>query len=251
MVEKTKILNSAITCDVDSLYECLCRNDDINYKTPCGVNLLMYAVIFANKRKKAKEYIDYLLLNGLDINNQDIYGNTALHLACLKSDLEMVKYLIKCHAYINVVDNNGNNELMNACRITYRRFPDEIKKLDLNNQDVFYLEGTMKIIDGDRDKVTQILADQIEIMKILLDCGIYKEQISNDGYTAMDLAINNFEIENTLMVDLLKSYDVPINKDYKKAFSLFNTITNGGITGLVNDSKVNNLRKMKIKALKR
>ena len=247
MVERTKLIDSAINCDVNSLYECLCRNDDVRYKTESGVNLLMYAIIFGNSKKK-KEYIDYLLTCGININSKNISGNTALHLACMKSDLEMVKYLLKSGAYLNVVDEYGYNELMNACRITFRKFPEEIKKLNLG-KDVSYVDGAMKIIDADKDKTSQILADQIEIMKILLDCGVYKEQVSIYGDTAMDLAICNSDIETTLMVNLLKSYGVPVNKDYKKSFNIISSLADGGITGFMTESKRNNLRKMKIKAI--
>lgn len=250
MIERTRLLDSAINCDVESLYLCLCRNDNIKYKTESGINLLMYTVIFANNRKHMKEYIDYLLTNGVDINSKNVYGNTALHLACLKSDLEMVKYLIKSGAYINVVDNYGYNELMNACRITFSSFPDEVRKLNLNPQDISSLDGAMKIINSNKDMKTQRLADQIEIMKILLDCGIYKEQKSIYGDTAMDLAINNNDIETTLMVNLLKNYGVGANQDYSKSFNIISSIADGGLSGFMIDSKRNNLKKMKIKALK-
>ena len=248
MVERTKLLDSAINCDINGLYECLCRKDDIRYKNSSGINLLMYAIIFGTGKKNKKEYIDYLLTNGVNINSKKVNGDTALHLACMKSDLEMVKHLLKSGAYLNVVDEYGYNELMNACRMTFRKFPEEMKKLNIG-PDVSYVDGAMKIIAADKDKTTQILADQIEIMKILLDCGIYKEQISIYGDTAMDLAINNSDIETTLMVNLLKSYGVPVNQDYKKSFNIMSSLADGGIAGFMTESKRNNLRKMKIKAI--
>ncbi len=57
-----------------------------------------------------------LLQAGLDINQQDDRGDSALHLAGFNGELSRVKFLVEHGADINLKDNNGNTLLMDAKR---------------------------------------------------------------------------------------------------------------------------------------
>ena len=55
-----------------------------------------------------------LIENGTDVNIQDEYGQTPLHLASESSYLDVVKFLIENGADVNITNNNGT-PLHNAC----------------------------------------------------------------------------------------------------------------------------------------
>jgi ankyrin repeat protein len=45
--------------------------------------------------------------SGTNINNQDVYGNTALHYAARSKNFDRVKYLIELGANVNVINRFG------------------------------------------------------------------------------------------------------------------------------------------------
>jgi len=53
------------------------------------------------------EKIDLLLEHGVDINAQDYYGNTALHLACWANDIAAIEHLIKRDAKTTLRNSDG------------------------------------------------------------------------------------------------------------------------------------------------
>jgi len=58
-----------------------------------------------------KEIVTLLLENNAYINAQNIYGNTALHIASLTQDQEMIGLLIPAGASINIQNNDGDTPL--------------------------------------------------------------------------------------------------------------------------------------------
>ncbi|MEM7403053.1 MAG: ankyrin repeat domain-containing protein [Myxococcota bacterium] len=60
------------------------------------------------KNPRAQEMIDKLLQQGIDVNAQDRFGMTALHLAAKHGNLQCVKKLIKEGAGIRTYDRFGN-----------------------------------------------------------------------------------------------------------------------------------------------
>ena len=79
-----------------------------NYANSIGVNTIN------NAGYKASDYARKYFKNLTDINAQDSNGNTALILAVIHNQIELVKFLIKVGANIDKQNNDGNTALMFA-----------------------------------------------------------------------------------------------------------------------------------------
>jgi ankyrin repeat protein len=82
------------------------------------------------------ERIKKMIVQGFkDIDTKNEFGHTALHIACLKEDVERVKLLIECGAGLNVKDNKGNTPLFLAIKKANVEIVElliKCKKIDLN-----------------------------------------------------------------------------------------------------------------------
>ena len=66
----------------------------------------------------AKELAELFILNGVDINYTNNYGETALHLACNNNRKEIIKILLSNGIDINHTTNKGYTALFYACKNT-------------------------------------------------------------------------------------------------------------------------------------
>jgi predicted transcriptional regulator len=83
------------------------------------INATIDALIAAANRgelARVKEIIAGMKTNGLDINRQGYYGNTALTMACGKGHTEVALELLKIDGLdVNTQDSHGYTALMCAC----------------------------------------------------------------------------------------------------------------------------------------
>ena len=80
----------------------------------CGnaLNLVAQKITYTGDfDTKYGETLKYLVDAGIDLNQQDGYGDTVLYSACLHSTTKLVKYLIDKGADVNKQDNEGRNPL--------------------------------------------------------------------------------------------------------------------------------------------
>ena len=61
--------------------------------------------------------VQLLVARKVDVNSQDMYGNTALHYACDKGRKNVVEFLVENGSDPNVVDHRGNTPIHNACSV--------------------------------------------------------------------------------------------------------------------------------------
>jgi ankyrin repeat protein len=117
---------------------------------------LFHAII---KRKEI--IIRWLLLNGADLNHQDINGSSPLHFAVQENLTDIVTLLLENGAKVDIRDRQGNTPLWKA---------------------VFEA------------------GDNYELIKILLENNADPEIKNNDSLSALDLAIDfgDLELENML-----------------------------------------------------
>lgn len=71
------------------------------------------------------ELIKYCIQHGADVDAQNEYGESSLHLAASENQIAIVQYLLKNGANIHAVDNNGNTPL----KIAVEKGNTEIQKL--------------------------------------------------------------------------------------------------------------------------
>ena len=62
------------------------------------------------------QIVQYLIEKGADIEAQNQYQYTPLHIACLKGHLEIVQYLIEKRANIEAKNKNQKTPLHFACK---------------------------------------------------------------------------------------------------------------------------------------
>ncbi|XP_063920967.1 ankyrin repeat domain-containing protein 1-like [Zophobas morio] len=83
----------------------------INIRDKKSDNPLHYASCF---RKDNQDIIELLIGKGIDVNAQSKDRNTALHAACLQGVYKNAETLLDSGAWINIMDNQKDNELHNA-----------------------------------------------------------------------------------------------------------------------------------------
>ena len=101
----------AISGDIDEFQSHLDANKDlINVKDEEHGNVPLH--IAASKGNM--EMVHYLVRKGASLNVQDVYGNTPLHYALDKNNNEVAFYLLKHGCDVNISDYRGNSPLHTA-----------------------------------------------------------------------------------------------------------------------------------------
>lgn len=106
-----------------------------------------------------------------DINTKNQFGHTALHMSCMKDDIERVKILLKAGADLNVQDDKGTTPIMQAAKkmnvelikILMEYHPD----LAIKNYDGKTVMGIMKDIYNEYIHYNEKIREINEIIKIL------------------------------------------------------------------------------------
>lgn len=220
-------------------------SDDINITNDKGANQLMYQIAFGDEY--ARYEITKLLKNNINVDQRIENGKTALHLAALKGDYATVKKLIDGNAYINMLDKDGNNALMDACKGIFLTFPDETRSLGFEEEETQRIIPIYQALYDDPKMRNKLLLEQLKIIRLLLSRGIDVYQENSKG-TAMDIAIENKLFPTTEMVRLLGRHYVPMKREHEVSFSLKEELSHPKT--LVKSYKAYNLKNQKINSAK-
>ena len=249
MSNRNILIKSSKDCDLVLLDKTL-SSAELNVK---GNNLLINATIFGRPEyDNKKKYIAKLLEMGIDVNQKLKTGKTALHYASSQCDLATVKQLLNSGINVNSVDENGKNALMYTCENIFLNFPRVINRKDIDELEYSLyeynqLQNIYNKMYYDRKTKKQLLKNQLEIIKYLLENGIDKNQTS-EGKTALDFAVENYHIKDTEMVEILDDYGVKMKQEHNEKFNYFDELFSGGISIFVNDYSD---YKLKVKKLKK
>ncbi|UCM86429.1 MAG: ankyrin repeat domain-containing protein (plasmid) [Rickettsia endosymbiont of Culicoides impunctatus] len=106
----------------------------INFRDYMGNSALHLAV-----KNNAKEIIDLLIKNNIDLNIVNNNGATAIHLAVASNNEELVEYLIGYHVKINIQDVCGNTPMHLSAEVgnikIFEIILEDNADLNLKNQD--------------------------------------------------------------------------------------------------------------------
>ena len=112
-----------------------------------GLNIF-YKVLEAGKNEKGQRHhfhktLNFLVSNGVNIDNKDSYGGNVIHKAILDHDLQVINILTKRVGDYRAVDNKGRNYIHNT---VWKNKVDILKKIALKNRDLINLPDKFGIL---------------------------------------------------------------------------------------------------------
>ena len=130
-------LAEAISLRSKSLIKLFIKNNVLkNHKLMEGMTLLSYLIV----NYQDLDTLKYFIKQGLDINQQNANGSTALMLAVYAGNLKMVKYLIKQGAKLDIKSDTRDTALSIAKRrLKYHLIPWERSSNILSDEEINFL----------------------------------------------------------------------------------------------------------------
>ena len=144
------MVNKSIWAQIESIYNS--SNDDI-----AGISSLMSAV--SNNDIEGVKF--FSKAGPIIINQKNIGGATALHIACRQANAEIVKILLENGASINIADNEGWTPLMRASLVANPEIVEMLIKKGAKADD-FNSLGETAIVHATSSRCTQCLNIIIE-----------------------------------------------------------------------------------------
>ncbi|XP_043083735.1 protein phosphatase 1 regulatory subunit 12A isoform X2 [Puntigrus tetrazona] len=187
--------------DREEVAELLRQGADINHANIDGLTALHQACIDENA-----EMVQFLVESGSDVNRGDNEGWTPLHAAASCGFIQIAKYLIEHGARVGAVNSEGELPLDVATEdVMGRLLKAEIKKQGIDvdqarrEEERVMLQDAMAVLAGSGSLVphpnTQATAlhvaaakGYIEVLKVLVKCGIDVDSRDSDGWTAFHAA---------------------------------------------------------------
>ncbi|MDD3665957.1 MAG: ankyrin repeat domain-containing protein [Bacteroidales bacterium] len=173
------------------------------------VTALSFSGIPENSTTNELSKMNYFLKNGIDVNQKDEWGNTALHHACHGDNYDIVKLLLENGVAINE-ENNLNHTALSNASISGKmdiielllahganiNFEKRLKKEALNNAcNCSDYEMTKWLLENGTDvngfdyKINDInwedWGEQIKIMKLLADKNVNVNTTNDKGMTTL------------------------------------------------------------------
>lgn len=149
---------------------------DVNYKSSNRSTPLFENVIISGNKK----ILEFLIENGADVNFKNEMGDTALHWAVGKNDLEKVSILLSAGADPNIVSNLGYSPLQIA---TVNNNPKIVKEL-LRVNPVVNIRGANLITPLHE----AAFVGNAEIVQMLLNAGASVSSQDQRGFNAIQYA---------------------------------------------------------------
>lgn len=117
-INRNLIYQSIYPSNIEDIKNTLSQGANINYKYVCGSNALHLAI----RNKKPKEFISFLIDNGININEENNEGNTPLIEACMSihTDFKIIQLLIHHGANIDVKNKKEQSLLYILCMHSYK-----------------------------------------------------------------------------------------------------------------------------------
>ncbi|KAM7002585.1 LOW QUALITY PROTEIN: protein phosphatase 1 regulatory subunit 12A [Tautogolabrus adspersus] len=187
--------------DREEVAALLRQGADINHANVDGLTALHQACIDENA-----EMVQFLVESGSDINRGDNEGWTPLHAAASCGFIQITKYLIEQGAHVGAVNSEGELPLDVATEdVMERLLKAEIKKQGIDvdlarkEEERIMLQDAEAVLAGGgtltphpNTKATALhvaaAKGYIEVLKVLLQCGVDVDSSDVDGWTPLHAA---------------------------------------------------------------
>uniref|UniRef100_A0A8C2F756 Protein phosphatase 1 regulatory subunit n=1 Tax=Cyprinus carpio TaxID=7962 RepID=A0A8C2F756_CYPCA len=187
--------------DREEVAELLRQGADINHANVDGLTALHQACIDENA-----DMVEFLVESGSDVNRGDNEGWRPLHAAASCGFIQIAKYLIDHGAHVGAVNSEGELPLDVATEDAMGRLlKAEIKKQGIDvdqarrEEERVMLQDAMAVLTGSgslaphpNTQATPLhvaaAKGYIEVLKVLLKCGIDVDSRDSDGWTAFHAA---------------------------------------------------------------
>ncbi|XP_044050434.1 protein phosphatase 1 regulatory subunit 12A isoform X3 [Siniperca chuatsi] len=187
--------------DREEVAALLRQGADINHANIDGLTALHQACIDENA-----EMVQFLVESGSDVNRGDNEGWTPLHAAASCGFIQITKYLIEHGAHVGAVNSEGELPLDVATEDAMERLlKAEIKKQGIDvdkarkEEERIMLQDAMAVLAGGgtltphpNTKATALhvaaAKGYIEVLKVLLQCGVDVDSMDIDGWTPLHAA---------------------------------------------------------------
>lgn len=135
------------------------------------------------------DLIELLLQNGANVNSKTSTKDTILFKALEKKNIDVVKLLLTHGAKVNILGQNGDSPLTYA-----------IENCDCQMVDTLLQNGANVNFKNSNHDIPLIVAvdnprENLEIVKILVQCGANLDAQDSYGNTALHLAVKNEDLE--------------------------------------------------------
>ncbi|KAM9753174.1 protein phosphatase 1 regulatory subunit 12A isoform 2-T2 [Menidia menidia] len=187
--------------DREEVAALLRQGADINHANVDGLTALHQACIDENA-----EMVQFLVESGSDVNRGDNEGWTPLHAAASCGFIQITKYLLEHGAHVGAVNSEGELPLDVATEDAMERLlKAEIKKQGIDvdqarkEEERIMLKDAMAVLEGGgtltphpNTKATALhvaaAKGYIEVLKVLLQCGVDVDGTDSDGWTPLHAA---------------------------------------------------------------
>lgn len=100
--------------NLEEVRKALDAGEDVNLKLKDGSNVLQLAIWSSKSLESVKPILDLLVERGIDVDNANQMGHTALHAAAVAGKIDFIEYLIQHGANVNAVDSDNTTPIMIA-----------------------------------------------------------------------------------------------------------------------------------------
>jgi len=110
-----ELMSNFIGGEIEKIKTILNSDEILNFKDSIGQTLI-HAILKNESQNVTEQFKLYVIQNLVDkknvsINSMDEHNQNALHLACQKGYVDIIKYLLENNCEQNLVDNYGNAPL--------------------------------------------------------------------------------------------------------------------------------------------
>ena len=154
---------------------------------------IFYEFLFQSCEQGILNNVKLLLENGLSVNCQNVLGETPLHIAILKNDIDLIKLLIKYEPNTNLTTDKNGLTVMNYAEIRKnKKIIKMIEDLIEKNKKELIKSEIIDYINKDMNNINQIVNEDINTF-------ITKNNIEEiQNYNGEKLTIINEEENNTI-----------------------------------------------------